>query len=193
MSEITDIFKTTIFKKNISNNSYKKYFLNLLKNEKNNKCNNIVSNVGGFQTKDLILLQNENITRNLFLKNTAEFVKILNNKIELKLQLSSFWINSNNKNDYNLLHNHVPGNISGVYYIKVPKKSGRLVFQNGDLTKLNSDNYPYFNNANFYARYFCNINENDLYLFTSETLHYVEPNNSDEERISVSFNIKIIN
>jgi uncharacterized protein (TIGR02466 family) len=192
MSESIDIFKTTIFKKNIINDSYKSFFLNLLKKEQNNKNNNIVSNVGGFQTKSFIL-KNKNIQENLFLKNAAEFAKILNNRIELKLQLQDFWINCNNKNDYNLLHNHFSCNISGVYYIKVPKNSGRLVFQNGDLTKLNSNNYNYFNNPNFYSRYFCEVKENDLYLFTSETLHYVEPNKSNEERISVAFNIKIIN
>jgi uncharacterized protein (TIGR02466 family) len=191
MSESIDIFKTTIFKKNINNDLYKSFFLNLLKKEQNNKNNNIVSNVGGFQTKSFIL-KNKNIQENLFLKNAAEFAKILNNKIELKLQLQAFWVNCNNENDYNLLHNHYNCNISGVYYIKVPKNSGRLVFQNGDLTKLNSNNYDYFNNPNFYSRYFCEVKENDLYLFTSETLHYVEPNKSNEERISVAFNIKII-
>jgi uncharacterized protein (TIGR02466 family) len=193
MTEIVDIFKTTVFKENIENSFYKNYFLNLLKKEKNDKNNKIVSNVGGFQTKNLILLADKNVTENLFLKPAAKFAKMLNNKIELKLQLQNFWINSNNKNDYNLLHNHFDCNISGVYYIKVPKESGRLVFQNGDLTKLNSNNYDYFNNANFYSRYFFEINENDLYLFTSETLHYVEPNRSEKERISVAFNIKIIN
>jgi hypothetical protein len=38
---------------------------------------------------------------------------------------------------------------------------------------------------------FFDVQEYELYLFSGSTFHYVEPNRSNEERISVSFNIKI--
>lgn len=186
---IMDIFKTSIFKTKIDNSLYKEYFLNILRNSKDNVN---LSNVGGFQSSPNTKIDNEEILKNVIIDPTKEFIKNLNPVKEIKLKLNSYWINSNNENDYNLLHNHHGTNISGVYYIKVPKLSGRLVFQNGDSLKFNDTNFDYFNNPNFYSRFFCNVEEGDLYLFSADTLHYVEPNRSKEERISVAFNIDII-
>jgi uncharacterized protein (TIGR02466 family) len=181
-----DIFKTSIYKTSIVNIDYKNYFIKLLNNEKKLNKKNFISNVGGFQTKSLSSLDN-NIKKNLFIKPASEYIKQFNK--DYKIELSDFWINLNNKNDYNLLHNHSGSNISGVYYIEAPENSGRIVFQNGDLTKMNSKNQFYFDDANFYSRYFLPVNNYDLILFPSETFHYVEPNRTNTERISVAFNL----
>lgn len=183
---ILDIFKTSIYKTSVINIGYINYFINLLKIQKDNNNTNYISNIGGFQSKSLNTLD-YTIKENLFIKPATEYIKQFNK--DYKIELSNFWINSNNKNDYNLLHNHTECNISGVYYVKAPENSGRIVFQNGDLTKMNSKNQFYFNDANFYSRYFLPVNQYDLILFSSETFHYVEPNRSDEERISVAFNL----
>jgi len=190
---ILDIFKTSVFLKTIKNDNYVNYFLSLLKTEKskNKSKGKIFSSVGGFQTRSFTSIDNEDILYNVFLNPVFEFAQQLNPKKETKLTLDNFWINSNSKNSYNSLHNH-DGIFSGVYYIKVPKDSGRLVFQNGDLTKISNHHYEIFQNENFSSKYYCNVEKYQLYLFTSPTLHFVEPNNSDEERISVAFNIKII-
>jgi uncharacterized protein (TIGR02466 family) len=190
---IIDIFKTSIFQTKINNISYKKYFLNILKNlKKNNSKSMGISNIGGFQSYSSNEINNKEVLDNIILNPTKDFIKNLNPTKEIKFKLQSYWINSNKENDYNLLHNHYGSNISGVYYIKVPKLSGRLVFQNGDSSKLKDNNFEYFNNPNFYCRFFCNVEEGDLYLFSADTIHYVEPNRSKEERISVAFNIDFI-
>jgi uncharacterized protein (TIGR02466 family) len=190
---IIDIFKTSIFQTKINNISYKKYFLNILKNlKKNNSKSMGISNIGGFQSYASNEINNKEVLDNIILNPTKDFIKNLNPTKEIKFKLQSYWINSNKENDYNLLHNHYGSNISGVYYIKVPKLSGRLVFQNGDSSKLKDNNFEYFNNPNFYCRFFCNVEEGDLYLFSADTIHYVEPNRSKEERISVAFNIDFI-
>ena len=190
---IIDIFKTSIFQTKINNISYKKYFLNILKNlKKNNSKSMGISNIGGFQSYASNEINNKEVLDNIILNPTKDFIKNLNPTKEIKFKLGSYWINSNKENDYNLLHNHYGSNISGVYYIKVPKLSGRLVFQNGDSSKLKDNNFEYFNNPNFYCRFFCNVEEGDLYLFSADTIHYVEPNRSKEERISVAFNIDFI-
>jgi uncharacterized protein (TIGR02466 family) len=183
---IIDIFKTSIYKTSIINTEYINYFINLLKIQKDKDNINYVSNVGGFQSKSLNILD-KNIKENLFIKPASEYIKQFNKNY--KIELLNFWINSNNKNDYNLLHNHTECNISGVYYIKAPESSGRIVFQNGDLTKMSSKNQFYFDDPNFYSRYFLPVNQYNLILFPSETFHYVEPNRSNEERISVAFNL----
>ena len=184
---IIDIFKTSIFKTFIKNEEYINYFINFLQIEKKLNQKNTISNIGGFQSKSFNILNNNKIAEDIFIKPATEYIKQFNKNY--KIELSNFWINCNNKNDYNLLHNHQESNISGVYYIKVPENSGRIVFQNGDLTKMNSKNQFYFDDANFYSRYFIPVYQYDLILFSSETLHYVEPNRSNEERISVAFNL----
>ena len=181
---IIDIFKTSIYKTSIKNIDYKNYFIELLNNQRKlNNCT-FISNVGGFQSQSLNTID-ETIKENLFVKPTLEYIKQFNRNY--KIELSNFWINSNNKNDYNLMHNHSGANISGVYYIQVPENSGRIVFQNGDLTKMSSINQ--FDDINFHARYFVPINEYDLILFSSDTLHFTEPNRSNDERISIAFNL----
>lgn len=192
MNTTIDIFKTTIFKTKIENSKHTKYFLDLLKIEKKNNQGKKVSNIGGFQSKNYNVIDNKNILQDIFFNPAKEFIEKLNPKKELKITLGGFWINSNLNNDYNLLHNHFGSAISGVYYLKVPKNSGCLVFQNGDLSKLSSNNFNYFDNENYYCRYHIEPKKFDLYLFTSETFHYVEPNRSSEDRISVAFNLHIL-
>ena len=190
MNESIDIFKTTIFKSKIKNEKYIKYFLNLLKKEQQNNKGKEVSNVGGFQSKTYTSL-NEDILKNVFLNTGKNFIETLNPKKNLNLTLGGFWINSNLNNDYNLLHNHFGATISGIYYLEVPEDSGRLVFQNGDLSKLSSINFDYFHSENYNCRYFIKPEKFDLYLFPAETFHYVEPNRSFEKRVSVAFNLQV--
>jgi uncharacterized protein (TIGR02466 family) len=184
---IIDIFKTSIYKTSIKNNEYINYFINLLELQKKNNCKNFISNVGGFQSTSFNSIDSNNILEDIFIKPALEYTKQFNK--QYNIELTNFWVNSNNQNDYNLLHNHNDSNISGVYYIKVPKNSGRIVFQNGDLSKMYCKNEKYFDSTNFYSRYFFEVQQYDLILFSSETLHYVEPNRSKEERISVAFNL----
>ena len=185
---IIDIFKTSIYKTSLQNQEYINYFIDLLNKERKLNNSNYVSNIGGFQSKSLNTID-DNIKENLFIKPTLEYIKQFNK--DYKIELANFWINCNNKNDYNLLHNHPDCNISGVYYIKAPENSGRIVFQNGDLAKMSSKNQYCFDDANFYSRYFVQVKQYDLILFSSDTFHYVEPNRSNDERISVAFNLNL--
>jgi uncharacterized protein (TIGR02466 family) len=186
---IIDIFKTSIYKTSLENKEYIDYFYNFIEEQKKLNNSNYISNVGGFQTNSFDTIDNKNIYNDVFINPALEYMKQFNKTYNVIL--SNFWINSNNKNDYNLLHNHNDCNISGVYYIKVPENSGRIVFQNGDLCKMNSKNQYYFDDANFYSRYFVSVKQYDLILFSSDIFHYVEPNRSDEERISVAFNLNL--
>ena len=83
--------------------------------------------------------------------------------------------------------------MAGVYYVKVPENSGRLVFENPiqqhDFV-MKSNMIKEFNLVN--AGYWCaEPKENDLIMFPSWLKHYVEPSESDEERISIAFNLEI--
>jgi uncharacterized protein (TIGR02466 family) len=184
--KIENIFVNSIFKTVVNNKKYKNFFLKKLKSCKNF---NKISNVGGLQTQSYDNPPDE-ILKEIFLNPAYKFTEQLNPIKKIKLKLLNFWINSNRENNYNLLHCH-KGFLSGVYYVQVPEKSGNLIFQNGDLIKMTNAYDAYFNNPNFWSSYIMPVQEGEIYLFTSTTLHYVEPNQSKKNRISVAFNLDI--
>jgi hypothetical protein len=100
------------------------------------------------------------------------------------------WVNINKKNNYNTRHVHLDTRmfLSGVYYAKVPENSGNIRFYDprGPLMQAMSD-HDYFYDG-FAYQYL--IPKDDMIIFFPSWLeHDVEPNNSDEDRISIAFNI----
>ena len=97
-------------------------------------------------------------------------------------------------NNFNYAHTHGGSNISGIYYLSVPGDSGKLLFNNPDKTIQNltffDGPFKSFNEYNS-TQFEIIPKENLLVLFPSHIEHYVEPNKSDEPRISIAFNIKI--
>ena len=95
-------------------------------------------------------------------------------------RVQSMWANVNQQHSFNYHHTH-EGYLSGVFYLKVPKNSGRLVFTNPAIRSeshpIRVRNYP--------------ITPEPLacIVFPSWLEHYVEPNLSNDTRISISFNI----
>jgi uncharacterized protein (TIGR02466 family) len=186
--ETIDIFKqpVAIIKLNEDLNELLEYCLSIKQEQEGRKF----SNSGGFQSNDIdlntpninSLIEKINLNSNTFLKNV--FLSIQN------ISVVNLWININEYKDYNILHEHPNCMISGVFYVKAPKNSGRIVFKNdSDIRyymnyKLTSD----LNNYNSSMWSFPAL-ENNLYLFPSWLKHYVEPNLSNESRISISFNL----
>lgn len=195
MSELVTIFKSSFIKDKLINEKAKKFFLDLLETEKYSKNNSMhISNRGGFQTRSFSYIYDSEIAKLIFINPIKNY--LLNfykrkNIIDFEINLQSYWLNKNNNSDYNVVHNHLPNNFSGVWYLKAPKNCGNLVFQNGDLTVLNEQNFDYFYDPHFFSRFYLEIQENDLILFPSHMLHYVEPNKSNKDRISLAFNITI--
>jgi uncharacterized protein (TIGR02466 family) len=87
------------------------------------------------------------------------------------------------------VHNHYPSLLSGVFYSKIPKNSGNLIFKIDDLNyhlmNLNLSEYNVYNSSN----YSLSPEEGFLHIFPGWLKHEVEPNLSEEERISFSFNV----
>jgi hypothetical protein len=190
---IIDIFKTSIYKTHINNLNYYNFFINLL-----NKCldkneGRVLSNKGGFQSNDFSSdnIDDKNIIDDIFINPSFNFLKSFKIKKEFKLSNCYFWINKNYKNSYNERHTHGNDVISGVYYLEVPTNSGNIIFENGDNLKFNSNYTSIFDDSNFKKFYTIIPKKFDLILFFGETIHRVESNLSNEDRISVSFNINI--
>lgn len=114
---------------------------------------------------------------------------------DLKFKMGNMWININRKGNYNVVHNHPNSTISGVLWIKTPKNCGSLVFHSphsySQHILLHNVDCVVAENQNYYDFYrFC-PKEGTIVLFPSDLLHGVEQNESDEDRISIAFNLSV--
>ena len=193
--QLLNIFKSSIYKTKVENEKAKKYFLDLLESEKQQPNSSMhLSNKGGFQSKPFSYISDADINKELFIDPCFNYFKYLNTRKPAKdwgIKMGSFWINQNSMSDWNVMHNHLPNNFSGIWYIKAPKDCGRVVFQNGDMLIMNEQNFDYFDDPHFYSRFFLNVEDNDLVLFPSHMLHFVEPSRTNKDRISLAFNLVI--
>ena len=104
------------------------------------------------------------------------------------VQLYSLWINIQEKLEYNPTHNH-DGDFSFVWYLQIPQdirdehKDSESTYQSKGLIQFNS----MFTNSTIRI----NPKKNDILIFRSEHYHQVYPFYTDNQRISISGNVKI--
>jgi uncharacterized protein (TIGR02466 family) len=170
------------------------YCLNMERNEESR----VKSNRGGWQSDDLkkteeeyLMFLNQVISKGDMIKHHLRF--------SFDLELSNCWININRKKDYNREHTHPGSLFSGVFYVKVPDKSGVIAFVN-PVQHLQNMHYEYWHlkygehipkNKIFSNQWAYEPKEKAIIIFPSWLEHLVEPNQSDEERISISFNFGV--
>ena len=151
-----------------------------------------ISNRGGIQTPkiDVKVLDNLHIE---ILNHAHIFCDDLGMKPR-KLNITDCWINVNQKNNWNFPHNHLGSGaiISGVYYVTADKDCGDITFLNPD-NSFNSifnetGSHEFFTPYNS-SRWSVEPKQGKLILFPASLFHLVEPSQSEQERISVSFNI----
>jgi uncharacterized protein (TIGR02466 family) len=104
-----------------------------------------------------------------------------NKKISGKIE--EFWANVNPKGAVNFSHSH-GGDLSGIFYLQVNEESGDVVFLNPAISSRKE--IIASQNLKVHPRNLV------LLLFPSWLEHYVEPNQSEEPRISLSFNYHIM-
>ncbi|WP_077555412.1 TIGR02466 family protein [Rhodanobacter sp. B04] len=104
---------------------------------------------------------------------------------DVPFQLQS-WINLHDRGGFNFLHVHEGCLLSGCFYLKVPAGSGKLVFRDPRPGVI----HGYVKGAvpNGYSDIQLTPDAGLLVLFPSWMEHFVEPHDSDEPRISISFN-----
>jgi uncharacterized protein (TIGR02466 family) len=158
----------------------------------------VASNEGGWQSHDFIdEVMRENPLSELRFK-ILELAYAACDEwgfLDYSLRISNLWININKRGDSNLLHTHPGSVLAGVYYLKVPECCM------GPLTLLRDFREQQMkecwgNASNFERWEGINVNEYDIYpeddkmiLFPSWVPHAVGKSNSDDDRISISFNI----
>ena len=116
-------------------------------------------------------------------------------RVEGKIVKNPFvymWVNRNPKGARNSRHTHITYTrnllLSGVYYVKVPKDSGRIRFYDPrNISIMNPPDYEYYHDSQLYN--FIEPQEDMILFFPSWFEHDVEENKSNDERISIGFNI----
>ena len=151
----------------------------------------IISNQGGWQSADFPV-NNEDDLLQSFLINCLAGFPVIDKSVNIKIDA---WININKPGAYNVKHDHPGSDLAGVLWIKCPKNSGNILFDNPTAFQSNReiDSYTaeFREKFNFYQAYFFPPTEGRILIFPSHLLHKVEENNSNEDRISVSFNIRL--
>jgi uncharacterized protein (TIGR02466 family) len=151
----------------------------------------VFSNRGGWQSpSDFYLNESFDQFTDYILKNALMSLKHYN----LNFKLSNMWININKKGNYNVIHNHPISIISGVFWVKTPKNCGSLVFQSPHSftqpSLLRNIDSEIAKEQNYYDSYSFFPKEGTMILFPSDLLHGVEPNESEDDRISIAFNLQ---
>ena len=100
------------------------------------------------------------------------------------------WANISPKGSHMGVHNHTDCDLAGVYYVKVPEGDcGNIGFH---------DNRPVLFGNSFIVQRYVGPSivqrfpvEGNMYLFPSSLSHDVGVNNVDEDRIAISFNLRV--
>ena len=108
-----------------------------------------------------------------------------------QVKINNMWAIINTGGSANLRHQHGNSTISGAYYVRAPENSGDIVFYDPRPAPVYS--YPNIDKPNILNAQVNGVNpkEGALVLFPSYLDHSVNENLSNDERIVISFNIRI--
>ena len=105
------------------------------------------------------------------------------------------WFNFGKKNTFQFEHAHSNSLISGVYYYNTNTQDGKIEFRHPNPIAAATQGFPYKSvmTGNFPARIATTFNfapePGKLILFPGWLTHRVLPNTTNNERISISFNL----
>jgi uncharacterized protein (TIGR02466 family) len=150
----------------------------------------IVSNRGGWQSDYYTDLDWMEPVTNTVHNAGNEIAKLYG--LDNKLKNIGYWINVNRNGNYNVSHNHPGCFLSAVWYVTAPKNCGSLIFESPD------------ESATTWGKFIdlgmgvTDVNYNTweevpevgkLIIFPAWMKHRVETNQSNEDRVSIAFNL----
>ena len=151
------------------------------------------SNVKGWHSKDFNLKDEDPQNFITFILPAIEQVMTdMNWEKEKQIaKINNMWAIINTGGSANLRHQHGNSTISGAYYVRAPINSGDIVFY--DPRPAPVYYHPERKEPNMLNATVNSIKpvEGGLVMFPSYLEHSVNPNLSKEERIVISFNLKL--
>ena len=195
--EVSLFFPEPIFKYKFEdyesfNKDLKTYIYEL---QKEGSSGQIKSNRGGWHSPNFKLADNNSIQFKFAIELQKYILKTFQTlgwKTENKnISINAMWAIINKKNDFNVVHTHPNSYLSAAYYVSAPKNCGKFQVESLNIAKRHS--YPeILRNNELNAQVAgIEINEGDLLIFPGYLPHKVAMNESDEDRIVVSFNVDV--
>jgi len=115
--------------------------------------------------------------------NVAMYTAELGGDVTKKFKIASCWLTRTKPGEYTRIHNHGYSDVSGVYYFKTNGNDGDLVLV-APYTNLTSMPFAKILDTVTYKP-----EEGKMVLFPGWLNHTVSENDTNDERISVSFNV----
>lgn len=110
-------------------------------------------------------------------------------------EICTIALNINTPRSYQNSHIHAGAHMAGTMWIKAPKNSGNLAFVNPSIfsqsTMIHNLSIPTVMNDNMQHTYHMEPQEGHILMFPPGLQHGVAMNLSDEDRISIAYNILI--
>ncbi len=104
----------------------------------------------------------------------------------ISIDLTEYWVNVMPPGSYQRIHSHYNSNLSGTILLQAPEGSGDLYIPS-----------PYINGIEniitTHQEYVMFPRASEGILYPSSLPHYVSRNESDEDRVSISYNLKLKN
>ena len=153
------------------------------------------SNRGGWHSKTFELNDKNSIQLKFALELQKYILKTFTNlgwrTENQNIRIREMWAIINKKNDFNVVHTHPNSLLSAAYYVKAPNNCGR--FQIEDLNIVKRHASPLIANQNELNMNVAGleVTEGDLLIFPGYLPHKVARNETDDDRIVISFNVDI--
>ena len=151
------------------------------------------SNINGWHSNDFNL--SDTSPKNLiksFQPNINLALKDMNWDLEKQeVKITNMWAIINNKGSFNQKHHHGNSDISAAYYVEASENCGDIVFY--DPRPAPIYRHPIASSPNILNASINSIKPETglLVLFPSYIEHSVNPNQSENKRIVISFNISV--
>ena len=152
------------------------------------------SNQGGWQS-DFEYCRFDNILLSTVTKALNSYFE--NDVLDMSKEITcdGLWMNINGKDNFNSAHNHPGCHLAGVFWIQSPKGCGNLELQSPHSFTMFQEMSRYTESfqkkSSAYPVYMFPPTEGTILLFPASIMHKVESNQSDEDRISVAFNLHL--
>jgi uncharacterized protein (TIGR02466 family) len=149
------------------------------------------SNIGGWHSNDeLHKIKKFKPLVNDILKHAKDCFNHMDVKDNFVPNVTGMWAIINPPGSRNNTHTHPYNYLSGVFYLKAPKKSGSIVFLEPK-PQAEVLSPPKTDKASVHLAHSVERApiENSLIFFPSWLQHEVQTNNSNDDRVAISFNI----
>ena len=196
-SEVFKFFPEPVFKYNFKNsakyNSKLSDYIYKLYEKDSNGINR--SNRGGWHSENFELKDSNSIQFKFAIELQEYILNTFQNlgwKTENQnIRIKEMWAIINKKDDFNVIHTHPNCYLSSAYYVRSPEKCGKFLVENPNSAKRHF--FPQIANRNELNMPVTglDVSEGDLLIFPGYLPHKVAKNESEQDRIVISFNVNI--